>query len=178
MRVLPTTRLSLRPLQQGDAAALFAILGDPAAMEFWDRDPLPRLATAEALLADELAAMAAGSFLAWMAMKGGDAIGSLDLSRFEGGGAWLGFLLRRDQWGHGLAREALEAVIKHAFAELALERLWARVQTGNQRAIRLLRGLGFAESERLPGHVRRGGKAYDCAVFLLERAQSSSAKGV
>jgi hypothetical protein len=60
--ILQTFRLILRPQRGEDAAALFTILGDATAMEFWDRGSLQRLAKVEALLADELAAMAAGGF--------------------------------------------------------------------------------------------------------------------
>ena len=57
--ILETSRLVLRPMTMADAPALFAILGDAEAMEFWGRPPLPRLATVEAQMADELAAMQA-----------------------------------------------------------------------------------------------------------------------
>ena len=43
--ILTTERLVLRPLEGGDAPRLFAILGDPDTMAFWDRAALPRLAT-------------------------------------------------------------------------------------------------------------------------------------
>lgn len=178
MIVLTTERLSLRPLAEGDAPALFALLGDPVAMQFWDRDPLPRLATAEALLADEMAGMARGDFMAWMAIKDGEPIGSVDLSRLSAGEAGMGFVFSPLHWGHGLAGEAVAAVIAHAFGAMGLMRLQARVQTGNQRAIRLLRRLEFTEGELLPGHVRRSGRTYDCALFRRARSQSASAKGV
>lgn len=141
--ILRTERLLLRPLDRDDAAALFAILGDEEAMRYWHRPPLPRLATVEALLADELAAMAAGGFLYWTVMKGGDAIGGIDLSHIESGTAQTGFLFRRDQWGQGYAREAVAAVIGHGFDALGLDALTALVAPGNARAHRLLMALNF-----------------------------------
>src|SRR5690606_22513866 len=141
--ILFTTRLTLRPLQAADAPALFAILGDGAAMAFWDRPPLPRLATVEAQLADELAAMAAGRFLSWTVWRGDDAIGGIDLSGMEGGGGTIGFLFRRNVWGQGLARESVAAVTAHALSAMALTHLEARVQTRNERALRLLTALDF-----------------------------------
>ena len=141
--ILKTDRLMLRPMTMADAPALFAILGDAEAMEFWGRPPLPRLATVEAQMADELAAMQVGSFFCWTVVRGDDAIGSIDLNSGGGTEAWTGFAFRRDQWGRGLGREALAAVIAHAFGPMGLVRLLARVQEGNQRAVRLLQGLGF-----------------------------------
>ena len=73
-----------------DAPALFTILGDEEAMAFWHRPRLPRLATVEALLADELAAMAQGGFHYWTRLKDEDAIGGIDLSYDDGTSAWPG----------------------------------------------------------------------------------------
>jgi RimJ/RimL family protein N-acetyltransferase len=177
MTTLITERLALRPVREGDGGALFALLGDPIAMEFWDRDPLPRLGTAEALLADELAAAAAGDFQAWMVLEKGEPVGSVDLSGLTTEETWLGFMFRPTHWGRGLATEALQAVIAQAFGVLKLRQLGARVQTGNLRAIRLLHRLEFSQRESLPAYVRRGGRFYDCAVLRREASQSTTAKG-
>ena len=57
---------------QADAAiAIFAILRDPAAMAFWDRPPLTRLAVAEEIVREQIAAMAAGGPLYWTVLKDG-----------------------------------------------------------------------------------------------------------
>lgn len=167
--ILTTSRLLLRPMQARDAPALFAILGDAQAMAFWDRPALPRLATVEAQMADELAAMTAGGFLYWTVLKGGDAIGGVDLNHMDGAGAWTGFAFRRDTWGLGLAREAMNAVISHAFGPLGLVRLMARVQTANSRAVRLLDALGFQKGEALPAIVREGERRA-CVRYSLSRS--------
>jgi RimJ/RimL family protein N-acetyltransferase len=167
--ILTTERLLLRPMEMGDAPGLFAILGDPEAMAFWDRGALPRLATVEAQLADELAAMAAGGFVSWTVLKDGDAIGSIDLSDMDGRGAWTGFVFRRDMWGRGLAREALIAVIDNAFGSLRLNRLMARVQSGNDRARRLLQAVGFQREGELPT-ISRDGESRAACLYALNRS--------
>jgi ribosomal-protein-alanine N-acetyltransferase len=171
---LTTERLTLRPTVQTDAATLFAILSDEEAMAFWHRPALPRLGTVEALLADELAAMAAGGFHYWTVVKDADAIGAIDLSYDDGLSAWMGFLFRRDQWGKGYAGEALAAVIDHAFGQLGLGRLMARVQAGNARAVRLLEGQGFHKEGALPDLMREDGAR---AVALYGRNRSSTKNG-
>lgn len=158
--ILQTARLTLRPLQMGDAASLFAILGDAQAMRFWHRPPLPRLATVQAQLADELAAMAAGGFFYWTVVKDGDAIGSIDLSHIENGAAQTGFLFRRDQWGRGYAREAMTAVIGQALGALRLDELSALAHRDNLRAASLLARLEF-QAEDGPGEASR---------FILRRS--------
>jgi RimJ/RimL family protein N-acetyltransferase len=168
--ILKTERLTLRPLAMADAPALFAILGDPTAMTFWDRAALPRLATVEALLADELAAMAAGHCRYWTIFAQDGAIGGIDLSHIEQGKAELGFLLRRDRWGQGLAREAVAAVI--TAMPLALH---ARIQAGNDRAVRLVTALDFRLGAILKDHVLADGRRRDCARY--ERKPSAIQNG-
>jgi RimJ/RimL family protein N-acetyltransferase len=172
--ILTTERLMLRPMAQSDAPALFAILGDEEAMAFWHRPRLPRLSTAEALLTDELAAMAAGGFHYWTVLKDADAIGGIDLSHDDGASAWAGFLFRKDQWGKGYGREALAAVIGHAFGPLGLNRLMARVQSGNARAVRLLENLGFQEERALADVMREDGPR---ATVQFGRSRSSTKYG-
>ena|ERR1019366_1766274 len=167
--ILKTERLSLRLLRSTDAAALFAILGDAEAMKFWDRPAIARATTAAEIVASQLAAMEDGHFLYWTVWRDGDAIGSVDLSAldFTHRRGEIGFLFRRDQWGHGYGREALDALIAHAFGHLKLERLEARVHAANLPAKRLLRLLGFAPEGRLSGFVLRDGARHDVDVFGL-----------
>ena len=171
---LTTPRLVLRPMVMEDAPALFAILGDSEAMAYWDRPALPRLATVQAQLADELAGMAAGGFWFWTVFQAGNAIGSIDLDHSDGIDAWTGFAFRRDCWGQGLAREALGAAIGQAFGSMGLNHLMARVQAGNARAIALLERLGFQARGGLPA-VMREGESRSCLRFVQDI--SAMAKG-
>lgn len=167
--ILTTERLRLRPLREADAPALFAILGDAEAMKFWDRPAIARTATAMEIVASQLAAMEDGHFFYWTVWREDDAIGSVDLSAldFSHLRGEIGFLFRRDQWGHGYGREAMTALIGHAFSRLGLERLEAQVHADNLPAKRLLTLLGFAPEGRLAGHIRRDGVRYDVDVFGL-----------
>lgn len=167
--ILTTDRLVLRPMTLADAPALFAILGDPQVMAFWDRPALPRLATVEAQMADELAAMAAGGFFYWTVWKGDDAIGAVDLSNVDGAGATMGFAFRREVWGQGLAREAMAALTGYALGPMRLAQVTARVQTGNQRALRMLTALGFHKMRELPDLVL-GGERRPCALYARSAA--------
>ena len=167
--ILKTERLRLIPLQLGDAPALLAILGDRHAMEFWHRPAIARAATGSEIIAAQLAAMADGQFLYWTVWRDGDAIGSVDLSALDFGHlrGEVGFLFRRDQWGLGLAREAMAALIAHAFGSLKLERLEARIHAGNRRAKKLVMASGFQPEGRLRGYLLRDGARHDLDVFGL-----------
>ena len=55
----------------------------------------------------------------------------------------LGFALLPECCGHGYATEAARAITSHAQVELGIGRLYAIVQHGNERSVRLLERLGF-----------------------------------
>ena len=175
MKILTTKRLRLRPLAMADATALFAVLGDPVAMAFWDRAHYPRVGTVEAMLADELAAMESGTCVYWAVLRDDAVIGSIDLSQVAQGQAWTGFLFRSDVWGLGFAREALDAVIEDAFGRLGLQRLEARIQIGNSRAARLLEKCGFQRIGALPDVVRDG-VARPCVRYRRDRSIAANGR--
>src|ERR1700761_5185639 len=174
--MLKTQRLTLRPQQPGDAAALFQVLNDAEAMRFWSRPPIARLAVVEELVREQQAAMAAGLCQYWTVVEDADVIGSVDLSLIRDGSAELGFLLRRDRWGLGLASEAVKAVIAHAVGPLGLKRLAAGIQLENLAAARVLEKTGFVAVERRPVTIASG-DLRDCAFYLLRRDQSAAANG-
>src|SRR5690242_2841856 len=94
--VLKTDRLILRPQEEADAPALFAILSDARAMRFWNRSTIARLAVVQELVREQQAAMADGLCRYWTVSEQGEAIGSVDLSLIREDSAELGFLLRPD----------------------------------------------------------------------------------
>jgi RimJ/RimL family protein N-acetyltransferase len=165
---LKTPRLALRPQQQADAPALFAILSDDRAMRFWNRSTITRLAVVEELVCGQQVAMAEGLCQYWTLVHGEDAIGSVDLSLIRDGSAELGFLLRPDCWGAGLATEAVGAVIAHGFGTLGLTRLAAAAQVENHAAVRVLEknGFGLVESRSV---LLAGGQRRNCGFYLRER---------
>lgn len=166
--ILNTARLALRPQQLDDAPHLFAILGDPEAMRFWNRPPTKRLGTVEEMVREQQEAMANGICRYWTVLEEHEPIGSIDLSLIADASAELGFLLRRDRWNRGLGTEAVGCVIAHAFSQLHLTRLAAAVQTGNFAAVRLLEKSGFSRRDARPVRLA-GGTLANCAFYLLDR---------
>jgi RimJ/RimL family protein N-acetyltransferase len=166
--ILKTARLTLRPQEETDAALLFAILGDQEAMRFWSRPAVTRLAVVEELLREQQAAMAQGLCRYWTLIQDGDGVGSIDLSLIDGGSAELGFLLRRDCWGQGLATEAVGAVIQHGFRALGLVRLAAAVQSANHAAAGVLEKNGFTCVESSPV-LLADGRSKTCDFYVRAR---------
>ncbi len=169
--ILQTQRLTLRPLDPGDAGALHALLSDAEVMAYWDISEIQDEALTAKILDSQLTAMARDDSFHWAMMRNEDRafIGCCDLSDID---RWhrraeVGFISARACWGQGYTLEAMRAVLDHAAQELHLKRLAARVHLGNRRSIRLLKKLGFEAEGVLRGYVERDGERRDCRLFGL-----------
>jgi ribosomal-protein-alanine N-acetyltransferase len=91
--------------------------------------------------------------------------------------AYLGYYAHARYARHGLMREAMEQVLDHAFGALALHRLEANIQPGNQPSIALARGAGFRLEGFSPRYLLIGGQWRDherYAITVDERAAQKS----
>ncbi len=138
MTTLTTTRLTLRPPEHGDAAALVRGLDNFNVSQWTGRIPCPYgLEDAQA-------------YIAHCRALGDDALGLLIIHETQviggiGIEGELGYWLAEPWWGLGLATEAARAVTDHAFTALGRTELDASYQIGNSASRRILLGLGFAE---------------------------------
>ncbi|MCI2237198.1 GNAT family N-acetyltransferase [Kineococcus sp. TRM81007] len=73
----------------------------------------------------------------------GTVIGEALLLREADDEAVLGYAIRRDRWGRGLATEAASTLVDAGFQELGLRRASAVVVPANVASIEVLRKLGF-----------------------------------
>jgi RimJ/RimL family protein N-acetyltransferase len=158
-----TERLLLRRARPDDALALHAVFSNPLAMRYWSSVPHPDLTTTEAWLADMLAMDPA---------LGDDFIVELNGQVIGKAGAWrlpeVGYIIRREHWGKGYAREALSAFIAYAFAHRT-DHLTADVDPRNDRSLRLLLTLGFRETHRASRTWEIGGEWCDSVYLRLDR---------
>ena len=85
--------------------------------------------------------------------------------------ALIGYDLAKEQWGNGLAQEAIRAVLRFAFSELDLN----RVESGpvpRTRGPSTRSSSGFRVGWHVaPSNSRGRWTFYDCAVFALLREQ-------
>jgi ribosomal-protein-alanine N-acetyltransferase len=91
--------------------------------------------------------------------------------------AYLGYYANERHAGQGLMREALQQVLDHAFGPLALHRVEANIQPGNQPSIALARGGGFRLEGFSPRYLLIGGQWRDherYAITAEERAAQKS----
>lgn len=138
--VLETARLILRPRTPDDAEALHAAFSDVELMRYWSG---PAHASVEETRAD--LARDAPEWRRWaITLKGEDtAIGVVAAGeKRQGNVTELGYILVRDHWGGGIAREAVSAVIDRIFAE-GQRRVFADTDPDNAPSRALLERLGF-----------------------------------
>lgn len=100
-----------------------------------------------ARLAKEIAQMQEYRVQYWpiFLLEGGEHVGCAGLRpyRIDERIYELGFHLRRNFWGQGLAKEAAQAVINYAFGTLNAKALFAGHHPANEASRKLLLKLGF-----------------------------------
>ena len=146
---LTTTRLRLRERAADDAHALFATMSDPRAMHWWSRAPFDSVEE----LGDYFGSDRSGPWRAWAITRAGvdTAIGFVAVGeKRQDGVTEIGYLLAREAWGQGIAREAVMAVIDHLFAH-GQRRVFADTDPDNAASNRLLDALGFQREGLLRG---------------------------
>ena len=165
---LTTARLVLRQLREDDAAALFAALSDPEVMIWWSSGP--HASPAETVEYVKGNAAEGRGYLCWAITAGDDvALGWVILIDGKPDVKEIGYILRRDQWGSGIAREAVTRVIDHGFGEMGLRRVFAVTDPENGGSIGLLERLGFRREGRLRGEWQTHIGVRDSLIYGLLR---------
>ena len=134
MNILETPRLILREFSTNDLDALSAVLGDPETMRYYPA-PLDRSGVQE-WIARNRRRYAKGGYGLWaMVLKAnGETIGDCGLTLQDVDGAAeieIGYHVRRDYWGQGLATEAARASREHGFDKLEFDRLVSIIRREN-----------------------------------------------
>nr|WP_246505755.1 GNAT family N-acetyltransferase [Coralloluteibacterium stylophorae] len=157
--------MRLRPLEPGDAAALFALFSEPRILRAASHPRWGAPADARDYVDALCAGTLRGSVAPWAVdLDAARCIGMVTLW-FLGEGrtrAELSYLLASAYWGRGLGVEAVAAVLEWAGAA-GIARVEASVDVDNAPSLRLLARLGFAADGAPWRRVRSDG--------LVRRAQ-------
>jgi RimJ/RimL family protein N-acetyltransferase len=166
--MIRTERLLLRRARADDLDAFHAILSDRVAMRYWSTPPHAMLEETREWLDRTINAPADAS---------DDYVIELDGRVIGKAGCWrlpeIGYILHRDHWGKGYAREAMAAVTAHIFATRDIARLVADVDPRNQASLGLLARLGFSEIGRAKGTWQVGDELCDSIYLALPRPAAS-----
>lgn len=134
MRILETPRLTLREFTSDDTEALELVLSDPEAMRFYPA-PLDRAGVEQWIVRNRERYARYGHGLWAMVLKSSDEmVGDCGLTVQEVDGVdevEIGYHVRRDLWGQGLATEGARACRDYGFVRLPVERLISLIRPQN-----------------------------------------------
>ena len=132
--ILETPRLQLREFVPDDVNALARVLSDPQTMRYYPT-PYDRTGVADWISRNRWRYQEEGHGLWGMVLKSsGELIGDCGLIRQMVDGVdetEIGYHVRRDYWGQGLATEAARACRDYGFASLNVERLISLIRPEN-----------------------------------------------
>lgn len=142
---LPTARLHLRRLRADDLDQLVALDADPEVMRFitggqpnprelYEAELLPRMLAWDDHPYGFLAAHEGERFVGWFHLRPSVAEPAI---------LELGYRLRREAWGRGLATEGALALLAHAFDRLSQPAVDACAHPGNAASIGVMRRCGM-----------------------------------
>jgi [ribosomal protein S5]-alanine N-acetyltransferase len=164
-------RVCLRQPCADDVDGIFGLFADPAVMRYWSRPPMTVRAEAEGLVTEINAAFAERTMLNWVVARRRDdgVIGTCTLFRFEPRHrrAEVGYALRSDHWGRGLASEAVTLALDWVFRTLGLHRIEADIDPRNDGSRTLLERLGFNSEGLLRERYFMAGAVSDTELFGL-----------
>lgn len=138
--VLETERLRLRERIVDDAEALHPSFTDAELMKWWSNGPHETVQQTR-----DRFAIVTGPWRCWAITLQGDdtAIGFVSAGeKRQGNVTEIGYMLAREHWGRGIAREAVSRVIDQIFAE-GQRRVFADTDPENAESRGLLERLGF-----------------------------------
>ena len=174
-----SARVSLRVLERSDREAFLALARESRELHRPWTYPPERSDQFDDLFArsrrDDFACL-----LAVLAEDEREITGVFTISQIVRGAfqsAYLGYYAHQRHARQRLMREAMEQVLDHAFGPLALHRLEANIQPGNQPSIALARGAGFRLEGFSPRYLLIGGQWRDherYAITADERAAQKS----
>ena len=147
--IIETERLILRPWEETDAADLFEYAKDERVGPATGWPPHESVEASLYVIKNVLSLSVPENYAVCL-KEDGKAIGciglslgknsNLDIPDTEGEiGYWLGVPF----WGREIIPEAVRAVIRHAFDDLGLERLWCGYFDGNDKSRRVQEKCGF-----------------------------------
>lgn len=168
---MQTKRLILRPWREDDAEELFRYASDPDVGPPAGWQPHTSVENSRDIIRDVLSAP---ETYAVCLKENGKPIGSIGFHRADLAelpdeyelGYWIGKLF----WGQGLIPEASREMLRYAFCELGMSRIWCGHYDGNIKSRRVQEKLGFVYHHTTEGiEVKQMNEIRTGHVMLMTR---------
>ena len=171
--VLEGERVRLRPVEDPDLPLYVRWTNDPDVRHWLHRSERP-LSTLELERAKVEGMRRDPRTLVWCIETERRPIGDVRLLEIDTahGRAELGIAIGvKECWGRGYGTDAIRRVLRHAFGELGLRRVWLITDADNARGIRCYEKCGFVREGVLRGHRLRYGRPLDMLAMGVLREE-------
>ena len=167
--ILQTERLILRPFTVADAGDVQRLAGDPAIASTALNIPHPyEDGVAEKWISGHQEKFHSGELVnfAITLREGDDLIGAIGLTVDQRHvRAELGYWIGSPFWNKGYCTEAVRAVLRYGFEELALNRIFAHHFKRNPASGRVMQKVGMTYEGCLREHVKKGSRFEDIECY-------------
>lgn len=168
---LTSPRLVLRPPRETDIDDLYTLFSDPRITEVWSHEAWTSRGQAEALYRSIVEHAHNGTLFQWAVTEPDrdQLIGTATLSAINRThrSCMIGYALIPAYQGKGYAREAVGALIRHAFTDLNLHRIGADLEPDNVGSRGVLDAHGFQVEGRQRDTYWLNGRWYDSLLMSL-----------
>lgn len=172
-KIIISQRLCLRPFQEEDAPALFAILSDAEVTKYLIFKPHQDLEETRSILKGWLEQYQKSAYYNWAIVHGTDdsLIGNIYLVHLheESKEVEIGYHLGRAHWGAGYATEAVRALVRFFFLEVGVDSVSARYDARNPASGRVLEKNGFRFDKRMAGEANVNAGIGDWVMTRIRR---------
>lgn len=146
-------RLYLRPWKDDDARSLYELANDPAIGPSAGWPPHKTIKESRQIIAT---VFSDPKTYAICLKENDEIIGAISLMRsrndsnYPAGQCELGFWIGKPYWGHAYVKEASLLVLKHAFEDLNMNKVWCGYYAGNEKSAKAQAKIGFAFDHLVP----------------------------
>jgi RimJ/RimL family protein N-acetyltransferase len=162
---LEDDEIVLRPLEEGDAPALASAIGDDPDLDRWTRIPFPYSEDhAREFIAttDEVA-------FGIRDRASGELLGGIGLRVYDMAVVEVGYWVKPEARGRGVATRALVLAARHAFDELGAGRVHLTTEPDNVASQRVAEKAGFIGEGVLRSLLDFKGRRRDAVMYSLLR---------
>ena len=160
---LEDAAIALRPLEDDDAPALASAIGSDPDLDRWTRIPFPY--TEED--AREFIAATEETAFAIHDRTSGELLGGIGARVCEMAIVEIGYWVKADARGRGVATRALALVARFAFDELGAGRVQLTTEPDNVASQRVAEKVGFTREGVLRSFLDFKGRRRDAVMFSL-----------
>ncbi|MDO7883553.1 GNAT family N-acetyltransferase [Salinibacterium soli] len=166
---LHTERLELRLMTPDDVAAVHSWMSDPDVVRYQLYEPRSLEVVTEKVAEYGQARVLAdkGDYVQPAIVLDGEVIGAVyfTIASADDETGEIGWVLRREHWGRGYAREAAARMLDVAFDEVGLHRVYAELDPRNEASVALCRRLGMRHEAHFVEHMWFKGEWADTGIY-------------